>query len=306
MRIWGMLKALFRCIKSATPGPFRSAAARLYSAMVHRLPLETSLKLRYFKSYQRLPNLSQPKLFSEKCQALKLAQPDLSRFVDKVAVKQFVRERIGDQYVIPTLYAGEELPPRQERNWPRPYVIKTNHGSGGNIFVRDEPDWDAIEAKLAVFTNYDFSAVSGETFYSGFPRQVLVEPFVGQAKELPIDYKIFTCGGEPQFIQVDTDREFAHKRVFFDHHWNRLPIRLGYPEDPSPIPRPKRLEKLLELASVLGTDIGFVRIDFYEICGRVYFGEMTFTPESGLMKFEPASVDAHLGAKWPWPPTWPD
>ena len=300
-----MLKSLFRAAKAVTPGPVQDLVDRGYTSALGMLPLRTGLQVRYFKSYQRFPRLDEPQLFSEKCQALKLMRPDLGRWVDKVAVKDFVRARIGDEFVIPTLYAGPTLPPREARTWPTPYVIKTNHGSGGNIFVRGEPDWSAIERQLAAMLAYDFSSVSGETFYGTIPRQVLVEPFIANGPDLPLDYKVFTCSGEPQFIQVDTDRELAHKRVFFDASWQRLPIRLGYPDDPRPIARPQQLDRMLELAKTLARGFGFVRVDFYEVGGRIYFGEMTFTPESGLMRFEPDSVDAELGARWPWPPTFP-
>lgn len=300
-----MLKTLFRAIKAVTPRSVRNQADRAYTGVLNRLPLRAGLQLRYFKSYQRFPKLDRPLLFSEKCQALKLLRPDLGQYIDKVRVKDFVRHRIGDEYVIPTLYAAPALPPRAERTWPVPYVIKTNHGSGGNIFVRSAPDWDVIEPQLERMLAYDFSAVSGETFYGAIDRQILIEPFIADGPDLPLDYKIFTCDGEPQFIQVDTDREHAHKRVFFDRDWQRLPIRLGYPDDPRPIGRPVQLDRMLELATTLAHGFGFVRVDFYEVGGRLLFGEMTFTPESGLMRFEPESVDAELGARWPWPPTFP-
>ena len=300
-----MLKTIFRAAKAITPGPLQTAIDRGYNRALQLLPLRAGLQLRYFKSYQRWPRLDRPVLFSEKCQSLKLMRPDLGIYVDKVAVKAFVGRRIGTQYVIPTLFAGPQLPQRAERNWPLPYVIKTNHGSGGNIFVRETPDWPAIEARLSDMLDCDFSAISGETFYGDIDPQVLVEPFIADGSELPLDYKIFVCAGEPQFIQVDTDREHSHKRVFFDRDWNRLPIRLGYPDDPRPLSRPRHLERMLELAARLAAGFGFVRVDFYEVGERLLFGEMTFTPESGLMRFEPDSVDADLGARWPWPPTFP-
>ncbi len=301
----GMLKTAFRTARRMTPAPAREIIARGYEGILRKLPLKTSLKLHYFKSFQRFPDLNEPKLFSEKCQAQKLARPPLGGFVDKVAVKSFVRERVGDEHIIPTLYEGAWLPPRKERNWPIPFVVKTNHGSGGNIFVREKPEWDGIEAKLKAFLAYDFTGAGLESYYGTFLRKVLVEPFIGNGKDLPTDYKVFTCGGEVQFIQVDTDREFAHKRTFFDAKWNRLPIRLGYPEDTSDIPRPNRLDKMLEIAAELGRGFSFVRVDLYSVGDRVYFGELGFAPDSGLMKFEPAGIDAELGSKWAWPPQYP-
>lgn len=300
-----MLKTAFRVAKAAIPLPVKEVLGSAYDAGAMALPHEMGLKARYWRSYKRLPRLAEPKLFSEKCQALKILNPPIGQFVDKVAVKQFVAERIGTEHVIPTLYAGSQLPPRSERNWPLPYVIKTNNGSGGNIFVRDRPNWDAIEAKVATFLSHDHARVGGEKFYSQVAPQVLVEPFIAEGNDLPLDYKFFTFDGKVRFIQVDTDREHAHKRAFFDAEWKRLPVKLGYPEDPTDIQAPRKLAKMLQLVSALGAGFSFVRVDFYEVGDRLLFGELTFTPESGLTKFEPRSVDADLGALWAWPPSVP-
>ena len=298
-----MGKKRFRIVKKITPKPVRNSGQTAFEAMLKVLPKKTALKIRFFKSFQRWPDFDNPRSFSEKCQAIKLAGPDLSPFVDKVLVKAFARSRIGDEHIIPTLYAGPWLP--EKRDWPLPYVIKTNHGSGGNIFVRESPNWPAIEQKLQKLLAYDFAAATGESFYAGVRRQVLVEPFIAEGPDLPRDYKIFTCNGEPQFIQVDTGRDRDHRESFFDPQWERIPIRLGYP-DAGELKPPRNLEIMIELASKVSQGFGFVRADFYEVAGRIYFGELTFTPASGLMRFEPDRIDDELGAKWPWPPTWPE
>jgi hypothetical protein len=130
---------------------------------------------------------------------------------------------------------------------------------------------------------------------------VIVEPFLSNDRELPIDYKIFVFGEIPKFIEVDTDRKREHKQAYFDLDWRRQDFRIGleYPIETREISRPKSLKQMLMAASALGRDFDFVRVDFYEIAGRPYFGEMTFTPGAGLKKCEPPEIDFMLGQMWP-------
>ena len=121
---------------------------------------------------------------------------------------------------------------------------------------------------------------------------------MGDGMTLPLDYKIFTFGGVPKAIQVDTDREHAHKRAFFDTAWNRIGIHCLYPDEPGTIERPSNLEEMLMVASALGRDFPFVRVDLYEIGGAVYFGELSFCPEAGMARIEPEEVEFEWGALW--------
>jgi len=266
------------------------------------LMIERDLRKQYFETFGRTLNIRNPKLFTEKVQHRKIfdKDPRLSLCADKVLVKDYVRKKIGNDILIPTLFSGPQLPPRAQRNWNIPFVIKANHGSGMNIFVRRSADldWKKIEEKVSEFMASDFSAWTKELFYSEIERQLIVEPFMSDNNELPLDYKIFLFGGRPAFIQVDTDRENDHKRVFYDADWNRLNIRFGYKLELGDIKKPVSLDRMLAAASVLGGDFNFVRIDFYEISGRPYFGEMTFTPEAGLAKFDPPEIDIMLGEMW--------
>jgi hypothetical protein len=270
----------------------------VFYSTVKRLPVKQRISLLYLRSFRRLPNLSNPQTFSEKCQALKLSGVDLGPYVNKVAVKDFVRSRVGDKHVIPTLFHGPDLPPRKDRNWQVPFVVKTNHGSGCNVFVRETPDWDTIEERVAEFLSYDFSQASGELYYGTFPREVMVEPFIAQDRELPVDYKIFTFNGEVEFIQVDTDREHAHKRTLYDPAWNPLPFRNSNYPPADHVERPRNLNLMLEVARKLGRGFSFARVDLYSIGDSVLFGEMGFTPDAGLMKFDPPEMNTILGAKW--------
>ncbi|MFN3692851.1 MAG: ATP-grasp fold amidoligase family protein [Candidatus Paceibacteria bacterium] len=264
---------------------------------------KTAIRLRYFHGFKRFPDLKNPKTFNEKINAYKFMgdRYNFAHFADKVAVKEFVAQKIGVEHVIPTLYAGETLPPRAERNWPLPYVIKMNHGSGWNIMVRTEAErnWDVIEKKIAKWSKQTFGRDTGEVHYSKIKPQVLVEEFIStEPGVLPKDYKIFVFNGKTEFIEVIADREHNHAACFYNTAWQKLNFSLS---DSKPyageIEKPATMDKMIQLAEVLAADFPFVRVDFYDINGHLYLGEMTLTPSAGFAKFTPSSYDILYGQK---------
>jgi hypothetical protein len=257
----------------------------------------------YKHAFGELPNLRNPQSINEKIQRYKLVARDsrMPKRADKVLVKEFVRDRLGDEWIVPTLWHGPGLPLRQERNWPIPFVVKCNHGSAMNVFVRcaDELNWSRIESLCdAWLTQTHYGDWGGEWVYSKIKPQVLVEPFINELSELPTDYKLWTFSGRVGFIQVDTDREVAHKRTMFDRDWNRLPFTTGYPVDDREIARPASLARMIDAAEVLSESMPFVRADFYDIAGRPIFGELTYYPDSGTARFEPPEYDRQVSAMW--------
>lgn len=256
----------------------------------------------YKKVFGRYPNLLHPKTFNEKVQWRKLFERDsrLPRLADKVVVKDFVRERIGSDFLIPTLWHGKCLPPRSSRNWPLPFVIKANHGSGWNIFVRNdaECDWDKIESTVNAWMESVHASHLGEWLYRMIPPQIQIEPYLGEANVLPIDYKLWTIGGKVHFIEVITGRGVCPKQVFFDRNWVRQSFINCYVPNQEVIARPSSLEEMIRAAEALAFDISMVRVDFYEINSRPYFGEMTFYPASGYDAFDPPELDLEIGKLW--------
>ena len=215
-------------------------------------------------------------------------------------VKDFVRDRLGSEWLIPTLWQGERLPPLEQRTWPVPFVVKANNGSGWNVFVRQESDlnWSDIERLVEQWRTTAYGGI-GEWLYGEIKPALLVEPFIGNLAEFPIDYKLWTFGGKVKLIGVDTDREHDHKRAMFDTDWRRLPFTVEYPSDRRLIPRPLSLERMIKAAEILAEDFPFVRVDFYEVAGAPKFGEMTFYPTSGFGEFDPPDWDAKVGTLWP-------
>ena len=276
--------------------------SRLYDRLVCHLSHKRQVQFTYFKYFRCFPDLQNPKKFSEKIQVRKLFDNNslFALCADKVTVKDYVTERLGAEIVIPTLFVGTELPPNCDRAWPVPFVIKAAHGSGLNIFVRSkgDVDWLSIRTRVSDFLAFDYSRESRELFYSQIPRRILVEPFLSDDGELPLDYKLFVFRGRTEMVQVDTGRATTHRRVFYDPAWHRLNLTFGFPMELKQISKPKTLNKMIEAAAILARPFSFVRVDFYEIAGKPYFGEMTFTPESGYATFNPKEIDDYLGALW--------
>lgn len=275
---------------------------QFYHLFLSLLPGRMALSILFFRAHRRWPSLRHPRSFNEKVQWRKLYDhdPRYPKLADKIAVKEFVSSRLGAEWVTPTLWFGNSLPPRSERRWPIPYVLKASHGSSTNYFVRttSEEDWSLIEKKSGQWLQATYGDWTREWLYTKIPPRLLVEPFLGSPEALPLDYKFFVFAGRVAYIQVDTDREHNHKRVLFDRAWNRCDVTFGVPQDTTPIARPVSLEQMITAAETLGQGFDFVRIDFYEILGRPLFGEMTFYPDSGLGTFSPEEFDRTLGALW--------
>jgi hypothetical protein len=262
-----------------------------------RPPLK--LRLMHLWRNRHWPNLDEPHTFNELVQARKLKDrsPLLPLLADKVRVKDWVARRLGPEWVIPTLWHGRELPDRP--HWPLPFVLKSSHASCQCAFVRTaRGDWSRLRRKAERWLDHSYGAILDEWLYGKIEPQLLVEPFIGGGLSLPTDYKVFVFAGRAEFVQVDTDREHAHKRAIFDRNWGRLPVRLHFPIETRELCPPRSLPLMLEAAETLSRGFDFVRVDFYEVEGRPLFGEMTFYPGSGLDRFQPAAFDRLFGKHW--------
>ena len=277
----------------------RDTFEELCSRLLDNVGPENAVRLNYLRCHGRFPNLRNPRRFSEKVQFRKLYgdQPLFARLADKLLVKDFVAEIAGPDLVIPTVWSGTTLPSTHERSWPLPFVIKANHGSGTNRFVRMEEDldWEGIEAECTKWIATDYKRYLGERWYNRIERKLLVEPIIG---ENLCDYKFFVFDGAVKFIEVDTDRFSRHKRCFYDSQWNRLEFSLGYPLETKSIDRPTHLSIMLDVAQKLAAGFDFVRVDLYDLEQGPKFSELTFTPDSGHKRFRPDKYDYIVGDLW--------
>ncbi len=280
-----------------------SLAQCLYGSFLEVLTDRQAVTVDFLLRHHRLPNLESPRTFNEKLVRRKLndRDPRMPLLADKVSVKAHVANVLGPEWVIPTLWSGYALPPREERKWPLPYVLKASHGSSWNLFVNSEQelDWESIERTTRKWLDQAHGKPLREWLYSHITPQLLVEPNLSVNPEIaPWDFKIWVFHGEARYIQVDTGRRQIHRRCFFDRGWRKQPFTLMHPLETRPIEPPASLPQMLNAAERLGQEFSFVRVDFYEVNKRPFFGEMTFYPEGARGGFRPPSYDLLLGQLW--------
>lgn len=268
------------------------------SATFHR-PTQIRTRWRIYLTYWwrhgRLPDLDDPRTFTELVQTRKLAGATaaMAQMADKLAAKAIVAARLGPDWLIPTLWHGTELPARPE--WPTPFVVKARHGCNQTAFVlNDMADWDAVRARAARWMASDYGYWLDEDLYALIPRGLIVEPFMGAPPTLPIDYKFYVFGGRVEFVQVHLGRGERHRWILLDRDWRRVSAASA---DRDPL-APASLARMIVAAETLAADTDFLRVDLYEIGRRPLFGEITFYPGSGLDRFDPVALDERLGAHW--------
>lgn len=265
------------------------------------IPDTVYLKLVYRIHMHRELNIKNPKTFNEKLQWLKLhdRKEIYTTMVDKYLVKDYVENLIGKKYIIPTLGVWSQFDAIDFDRLPNQFVLKCTHDSGGLVVCLDKTKFDKQKAKKKIEeslkTNYYRNC--REWPYKNVIPRIIVEPYMKDDKldEL-IDYKIMCFNGEPKMAFTCTERFNGELKVtFFDLDWNPLPFERHYPSSKKKISKPQHLDTMLCLAKKLSKDIPFVRVDFYEINNKVYFGELTFFPGSGFEEFTPNEYDLKLG-----------
>ena len=231
-----------------------------------------------------------PKTFNEKLQWLKLydRNPLYTTLVDKYRVKQWVAEKIGEQYVIPTLAVYNSVDEIDLNKLPDKFVLKCNHDSGSVVICRDKATFDlgAAKQKLGDALKKNFYWEAREWPYKNVKRCVFAEKYIEEGEDGGlVDYKFFCFHGNPDCVMVCIDRHIKQpKFYFFDKNWNLKRLNIRGKEAPQgfSLPKPKMLEIMFELTSILSEGIPYVRVDFYDIGDDVRFGEMTFFPEGGF------------------------
>ena len=281
----------------------KEALKKVRDGILYALPAPAALKLDFFMYQRRFLNLDNPVTFNEKVQHRKLydRDPRLTELSDKILAKEHVLKVLGPDWIIPTTWCGKELPPRSDRAWPVPYVLKANHGSGWNLFIqsREDEKWDEIEQISSGWLRTTFGNAFLAWAYFDIQPMLLVEPYLKEVAANLIDYKFWVFGGKVELIQVDVDRYVDHKQYFYDRNWKRQSFEYAAPGTPEDISSPQFLDKMIWGAELLGATFSFVRIDLYEFGGMPLFGEFTFYPNGAHSRFCPESADVEIGKLWP-------
>lgn len=263
------------------------------------------IRIKFFRSFKRLPDFKNPKTFNEKLQWLKLydRNPEYTVMVDKYASKKYVADKIGEEYVVPLLggpwYSFDEI---DFDALPEKFVLKTNHDCGGVVLCRDKATFDKVKAKafLEQHLKNEYYWSCREWPYKDVKPCIFAESYMEDAEIHELrDYKFFCFDGEVKALFVATDRQTAGEEVkfdFFDAEYNHLNIKNGHPNAKIPPEKPKQFELMKELAAKLSKGVPQLRVDFYEVNGKVFFGELTFSHFGGFVPFEPDEWDYTFGS----------
>lgn len=266
---------------------------------------ELYLKLLYYIDFGKKLNLKNPVTFNEKLQWLKLYdhRPEYTMMVDKLLVKDYVAKVLGEEYIIPTLGVWDSPDDIDIDSLPDQFVLKCNHDSGSICICQDKRtfDFEGAKRKLKKALKQNMYWRGREWPYRNVVRKAFAEKLMVEDEESVAttkrldDYKIFCFDGKPYMLFVASDR--AHKVCFdyYDMDLKHLDLRQGADNFNGIVKLPKQFEKMKELAAKISAGIPQVRTDFYEIKGKVYFGELTFFDSSGFAKFDPESWDEKLG-----------
>lgn len=248
------------------------------------------LPLWYWDIMNVIPDLDNPMTFTEKIQWLKSkgVTPVMSKLADKYEVRTWIEEKIGTQYLIPILGVWDSCEGIDFNNLPNKFVLKCNHGSGMNIVIRDRDllDVNQTVSMLSKWLSEDFSLRTLEMQYKFINRKIIAEQYIEELSGNLYDYKFHCFEGTPKFIECIGDRNISTHEGFqrnYDLDWNELQWTFeDYPRFNHKVDRPENLEEMIQIARTLSQGFPYVRVDLYDLGTKVYFGEMTFTPASGV------------------------
>ncbi len=261
---------------------------------------ETFLKCRWFIKTGKKLNLANPQTYNEKLQWLKLydRRPEYTQMVDKVEAKKYAASIIGEEYIIPTLGVYDRAEDIDFDALPNQFVLKCTHDSGGIVICTDKTKLDKQSAikKLRKGLKKNYYIRNREWPYKNVKPRIIAEIFVTDDEYGGLkDYKFFCFKGEPKFMFLLKDRGIDTRLNFYDLDFNKLPFERGYPNFDDEMERPQAWEEMINLSKKLSHGIPQVRTDFYDVNGKIYFGELTFFPGTGLEKFEPEEWDKIMG-----------
>ena len=262
---------------------------------------KTYLKILFKVKMNSKLDLDNPKTFNEKLQWLKLydRNPSYCKMVDKYEAKKYVSSIIGEQYIIKTLGVWDKFEDINFDDLPQSFVIKCTHDSGGVVICSDKKSFDykSAKRKLNKSLKRNFYWSQREWPYKNVSRRIICEEFLRDSKhDVLTDYKFYCFDGIPRVVMINSDRgSKTTKADYFDMDYNLLDFTWGYPHADKIPDKPINFELMKDLAKKLSQNLKHIRIDFYEVNGKVYFGELTFYDGSGFQPIIPKEWDYKLG-----------
>lgn len=241
--------------------------------------------------------------YTEKMQWSKLHSDNALKgeLTDKYKVRKWVADKIGEEYLIDLLGVWDKFEDIDFSTLPDRFVLKTNHGSGTNVIVKDKKSLNIknTKRKFKDWLDTDFGYKSFELHYATIEPKIIAEKYIETELGELQDYKFLCFGGQPYFCWVDMGRYSNHTRNVYNLEWELQPWNQElYSHYEKPIEKPENFEKMVEIAQVLSEGFPHVRVDLYNVNGKIYFGEMTFTNGGGFDRIFPSEYDKILGDLW--------
>ena len=274
--------------------------------LITMLSPKLNTKILYKKTFGRKINLKKPQTFNEKISWLKLYEYPYKKIysdcADKVLVRDYIRKIGLSEILIPEIGIYKKASEIDFTKLPDKFVLKWNFGWGYNIVCKSkkELDKEKIIRQLNKWENSKFYLKSSEMHYKNIDKKIICEAYIGRGDILPEDYKIYCFNGKAEYVMICSERESKNiKFCFFDRKWNLCRINkqsLSFPDDYT-ITKPDNMDKMFEYADILSKGFKFVRVDLYNVNGKIFFGELTFTPASGLDLGYTKEGDILLGSK---------
>lgn len=275
---------------------------KIYYSIISFLPAPLVINFETFRTYKKFLSKNNPKYFGEKIQWLKLYGnlEKYSKYADKYEVRKYVTSKIGEEYLIPLIGVYNTI---EEINYdilPEKFVLKNNNGSAMNLIVNGKNKLNIKKTNklLKKWLKSKYYKIKKENQYKFVKNKIVCEKYISDKNGELLDYKFFCFDGEPLFLKVDYDRFSNHTSNFYDMNWNKLNLReQGYDNYNKNTIAPKGFKKMVEIAKKLSKEFQFVRVDLYNLDGKIYFGELTFTPASGKNAFIPLEKDLEIASK---------
>lgn len=263
------------------------------------------MKWRFLKRLGYWPDIETPRSFNEKIQHRKFYwfNPRFTDYADKYAVRAYVEQTIGKEYLVPLIAAHNTCDELDFDAYGSDYVIKLTHDSGGVFICRNgNINKSRVIRKLKRKIRRNMGLRRSEAWYTAIKPKIIVESLLlDKHSELPNDYKIhvFNRDDEPRcFLQVDYDRFSGHHRSMYSESGELLPFSQNKASRFIELEKPANFAKMFELAKKLTVGLDYTRVDLYNLDGEIYFGEMTFAHAAGFGRFTPDHFDFDIGSWW--------
>lgn len=267
------------------------------------LPAPVRRSLLYRQATGHVPPLLRPRTFTEKLNwRITFDRRELlAPTCDKLAMKGHAQRTAPGLVRVPeTLWSGTDVGELADVDLAGHWVLKPNHSCIRRLFGRGPADVADLRRRTVGWVEERYWRKSEEWAYRRARACLLVEEFVGVPGAVPADLKVLVVGGEPRLVELHTGRDDDHRARLYSPDWEPRPWTIGYRTGPDADP-PERLEDLLKAATALADGFDMMRVDFYEVDGELWFGELTPYPGAGLSPLEP-DLDAELGEGWTLPP----